>query len=104
MKTREAPDEVPFDLGTALVLKKVLIQRRASFDTSIAEDVALLQDESVKGRIRMAVEVRLGEKEILAAALVSVENHIGTHDSKFSPSVSNEEPMAEVAANKRRRI
>lgn len=104
MKAREAPDEVSFDLGSALVLRKVLIKRRASYGTSIAEDVALLQDESIKGRTRMAVEVRLGEKEILAAALDSVEKHIGTHNSGFSTSVSNEESMAGAPGNKRRRI
>lgn len=104
MKARDAPDEVSLDLGTALVLRKVLIQRCASYGTSIAEDVALLHDESVKGRARMAVEVRLGEKEILAAAIDSVERHIGTHNSEISTSMSNEEPMAVAPANKRRRI
>lgn len=104
MEVREAPDETSFDLGTALVLRKVLSQRRSSYGTSIAEDVALLQDESVKGRTRMAVEVRLGEKEILAAAVHSVEKHIRAHNSEFSTSVSIEEPMALAPANKRRRI
>ena len=104
MNAREAPDETSFDLGTALVLRKVLSQRRTSYGTSIAEDVALLQDESVKGRTRMAVEVRLGEKEILAAAIDSVEKQIGAHSSEFSTSVSVEEPMAVAPATKRRRI
>lgn len=104
MKAGEAPDEISFDLGIALVLRKVLIQRRASYGTSIAEDVSLLRDESVKGRTRMAIEVRLGEKEILAAAIGSVEKHIAAHNSDFSTSVSNEEPMAVVPANKRQRI
>lgn len=103
MKIREAPDEVSLDLGTALVLRKVLIQRRASYGSSIAEDVALLQSESVKGRTRMAVEVRLGEKEILAAALDSVETFIGTHSSEFSMPVSNEEPATGASATKRRK-
>lgn len=104
MKAKEAPDEVPLDLGTALVLRKVLIQRRASYGTSIAEDVALLRDEPVKGRTRMAVEVRLGEKEILAAALDSVENLIASHSSDFSTSVSNEEPASGTSLTKRRKI
>lgn len=102
MKVKEAPDEVSFDLDTALVLRKVLIQRRDLYGTSIAEDVALLQDESINGRTRMAVEVRLGEKEILAAALDSAEKLIATHSSEFSMSVSDGEPTTE--ASKRRRI
>ena len=104
IKAGEAPDEISFNMDTALVLRKILIQRRAAYGTSIAEDAALLQDESVKGRTRMAVEVRLGEKEILAAALDFVENFIGSNSSEFSIPVSNEELMTGRSAAKRQRI
>ena len=57
----------------ALVIKKPLSQRQNEYATSIAEDTSLLQNPQVKGRSRMTIEVRLGEKEILAAALDSIK-------------------------------
>lgn len=42
----------------------------------LAEDIALLKDVPVQGRRRMAVEVRLGEKEILAMAALRVDETI----------------------------
>lgn len=104
VRVKEAPEEVLFDLDTALVLKKILIQRRDLYGTSIAEDVVLLQNESIKGRTRMAVEVRLGEKEILAAALDSVEKFIANHRPEFLMSIPNEEPTIESSATKRQRM
>lgn len=58
---------------TALVLKKIFTRRREEYSTSIAEDAVLLQDSALQGRRRMAIEVRLGEKEILGLALEAVE-------------------------------
>lgn len=103
MRIKEAPEEVLFDLDTALVLKEILIQRRHSYGTSIAEDVFLLQNESIRGRTRMAVEVRLGEKEILAAALDSVENFIADHRPEFLISIPSGELTIEASATKRQR-
>ena len=40
------------------------------------EDIALLDDPTVLGRRRMAIEVRLGEKEILAMAALQVDETI----------------------------
>ena len=67
------PPSPQLTLDTALVLKKIIIRRRDEYNTSIAEDAVLLQDTALQGRRRMAIEVRLGEKEILGSALEAVE-------------------------------
>ena len=71
----EASEPPPpnFNLDTALVLKKIILRRRDEYSTSIAEDSILLKDSAVQGRRRMAIGVRLGEKEILASALQAIE-------------------------------
>ena len=56
------------NLITIEVLLKALGKRRKEFGTTIAEDQTLLQDTAVHGRRRMAIEVRLGEKEIIEVA------------------------------------
>ena len=42
----------------------------------MAEDATLLEDADVQRRRRMAIEVRLGEKEILAKAADEVDKRI----------------------------
>ena len=59
-----------------LVLKEIISHRQKAYKTTLAEDVALLGDLAVQGRRRMAVEVRLGEKEILAMAALRVDETI----------------------------
>ena len=56
------------------ILREVLHDRQTQYPTSLMNDVKLLQDKSIKGRHRMAIEVRLGEKRILAEALAHLEN------------------------------
>ena len=104
MNVKEAPEEVSIDLDTALVLKKILIKHRDLYGTSIAEDVSSLRNDSITGRTRMAIEVRLGEKEILAAALDSVQRLIADQSPQFSTSISSGELTTEASATKRQKI
>ncbi len=104
MKVKKVPDKAPFDIDTALLLRKIFIQRRDLYRTSIAEDVTLLQSNSVEGRTKMAIEVRLGEKEILAAALDSVGSFIENHRPELSVTSTSGDNTMEVPVTKRRRI
>lgn len=57
----------PFLLTTlGLVLKEIISHRQKAYTTMLAEDVALSEDLSLQRRRRMAIEVRLGKKEILS--------------------------------------
>lgn len=72
------PNQPPPLLLTTLglVLKEIISQRQKAYKTTSAEDIALLEDPSVQGRKRMAIEVRLGEKEILDMAALQVDETI----------------------------
>ena len=74
----DPPDQPPSHLRIplALVLRKIISSRQSAYKTTIAEDTALLGDAAVQGRRRMAIEVRLGEKEILALASDGIEKQI----------------------------
>ena len=65
-------------MAVASVLGQAIRSRQNDYATSIAEDNVLLQDTGVQSRRRMAVKVRLGEKEILAAALASIDKKIAS--------------------------
>ena len=69
----KVPNELRLNLEMALALKKIIIWHMNTYQTSLAEDAVLLQSSTLKRRARMAIEIRLGEKEILAAALHHVE-------------------------------
>lgn len=51
-------------------------RRLKAYRTTLAEDVALLEDLTVQGRRRMAIQVRLGEKEILSMAALRVDETV----------------------------
>ena len=59
-----------------LVLKKIIISRQRAYKTTMTEDYDQLRDATVQGRHRMAIEVRLGEKEILASATKEIEKRL----------------------------
>ncbi len=79
----DPPDQPPSHvrMPLALVLRKIISSRQSAYKTTIAEDAALLGDATVQGRRRMAIEVRLGEKEILALASDEIEKQIVTCQS-----------------------
>ena len=68
--TARTQDETQLFLLTTLglVLKDIFSHSQNAYKTTLAEDIALLKDYSVQGRRRMAIEVRLGEKDILFMA------------------------------------
>ena len=74
------PDQPPLSLLLTLdfVLKKIISHRQRAYKSTLAEDTALLEDLTVQGRQRMAVEVRLREKELLAMAALRVDETIAT--------------------------
>ena len=78
MTQAEAPTKPPEYLQLELchALKALITQRNHEFRTTIAEDTALLKDRNLPIRRRMAIEVRLGEKEILATAAEEVDKRI----------------------------
>ncbi len=81
----------------ALVLRKIISSRQSAYKTTIAEDAALLGDATVQGRRRMAIEVRLGEKEILALASDEIEKRI----VKYQSTIGEEQDVSQF---KRRRF
>ena len=84
LNTRKAP-EPSTDLNVTSLLREVLKYRQKEYSTSIAEDVMFLQDVAVQGRHRIAIEIRLGEKEILASTLQYAEKKIET-EAVIAPS------------------
>ena len=79
-------------------LRDIIAQRQAQYDTTIAEDRKLLKDADLTKRHRLAIEVRLGEKELLAMALVAANRGVEAF-------VESEETYehTRATANKRRK-
>ena len=89
---------IPTGSKTQEVLQMVVKNRLKDYTTTIAEDRELLRDTSLPLRKRQAIEVRLGEKEILAGAVSELSTKADTQED-FS---SLEGPVRH--AGKRRRI
>lgn len=68
MKSARKPPTPIITLAIASVLSKALLNRQGEYSTTIAQDISLLQTLGIQGRYRAAIEVRLGEKEIISAA------------------------------------
>lgn len=49
-------------------MSDVVTKRRAQYSSALDADLQLLKEQAAQGRLRMAIEVRSGEKKILAAA------------------------------------
>lgn len=97
-EAREAPEKTPesVQLPICNALKALIAKRNETYRTTIAEDSMLLQSESLPVRQRMAIEVRLGEKEILAMAASEVDKRI----TKFMAIQEN----AQAKDSKKRKI
>ena len=102
IKASEIPNKTPLNRDVALVLMKIIVRRLKLYSTSIAEDVEILRGSVLDGRRRMAIEVRLGEKEILAAALIYVQARIEALSLKGLAVSLNQESTARIATEKRR--
>lgn len=103
-KTKRMHNEPLLNLDIALVLKEIVVQRRNRYGTSIAEDNALLRNNQVQGRFRMAIEVRLGEKEILADALAFIQQRIDGLGQEALLVTSTQRSREDTITSKRRKI
>lgn len=74
LEAKETPERSGLTLEAVLLLTHVLKERLFDYKTTIGEDVRLLQDKTLPKRRRLAVEVRLAEKEIIAAALETLQH------------------------------
>ena len=71
----------------SVILRNVLNQRMMQYPTTIAEDRSILERPAIGKRHSMAVQVRLGEKEILASWLheLSAYAEVNAVSSRESP-------------------
>ena len=72
----EAPEEPRFTSRMKSALKEILLERLKSYSTTMADDQVALQDNNLTKRLFMAIEVRLGEKEIIAQCLDSLQRQL----------------------------
>lgn len=63
------PDKRKRDEALSSIVSDALKERLTQYSTSVSEDESLIASPEVRGRLRMAVEVRLGEKKLLQEAL-----------------------------------
>ena len=76
IELKEVPEEPRLTYKMGLGLKEIFLERLRSYKTTMAEDAKLLQDSKRSRRLQMAIEVRLGEKEIIAAALDGLQRQM----------------------------
>lgn len=69
IKTKGTLAKPKMTAEAAAVLQKLLKTRASQYATSIVEDKAMLAQDNLPYRKRMAVQVRLGEKTVLQMAL-----------------------------------
>ena len=103
----ETPEEPRFTLEMGVALREVLLTHLKSYKTTIAEDTALLQDDHLAKRLRMAVEVRLGEKELVAIAMDGLQNRVEDMTGGFKridETREREDERGQAAQSKKRKI
>ena len=103
----ETPGEPRFTREMGVALREVLLAHLKSYKTTIAKDTARLQDDYLSRRLRMAVEVRLGEKELVAVALDGLQHQMedmsgGVQSTDESREREDEKSQAEQS--KKRKI
>ena len=83
-----------------LAFRDAIAQRLTMYATTIAQDTEMLQDRRLKRRQRMAVEVRLGEKEILATTLDATTKQIEEIEGEFKEECEDMEAMQSAKKRK----
>ena len=73
------------------VIAKAMPARLKQYATTIPEDEALLESKTTTGRLRMAIEVRLGEKRLLQEAQVLANDLVAKYKQADAKS---DEPKA----------
>ena len=104
LDANEVPGEPRFTYQMGVLLKEILLERLRNFQTTIAKDVSLLQENSLPRRLRMAVEVRLGEKELIVSALAGLQQHMAVFDENDSVPRNNAEVKSQTAHAKKLKI
>lgn len=74
------------------VMQKALTTRLQQYGTSIIEDEEVLKRADLRGRRRMAVEVRLSEKRLLAAAQVAAQSMVELNNVSGSDEIGSAQP------------
>ncbi|KAI9722093.1 MAG: hypothetical protein M1828_004907 [Chrysothrix sp. TS-e1954] len=74
--------QLMIDVGR--IMAEVLRRRVDQYKSSITEDTELLRDQTIQGRRRMAIEVRLGEKEVLKEAQAYASSIVLTYEPNSS--------------------
>ncbi|KZF22667.1 SET domain-containing protein [Xylona heveae TC161] len=69
MRSRESLPKEKMTSAVANVLSSIIERRQSDYGTSIEEDETLLQSQVTESRLKMAIEVRLGEKKVMETAL-----------------------------------
>ena len=69
---------IDIDFILATCLRKVLANRQRDYSTTLAEDAKLLEDATLQVRQSMAIQVRQGEKEILAKTSHYLDSRLAT--------------------------
>ncbi|RDL35117.1 putative Ribosomal N-lysine methyltransferase 4 [Venustampulla echinocandica] len=77
------------------VLAALIQLREKEYATSIEEDENLLQTESVPYRTKMAMQVRLGEKRVLRAAIQEASSFTGSNKRMRTGQGSEPQPPAQ---------
>jgi len=86
----ESPEQPPSSMLTTLdlVLREIVTSRQKAYKTTIAEDYGKSNDVTLQRRHKMAIEVRLGEKEILALAASEIDKRISSHTGEANHDVN----------------
>ena len=103
LKTEKKALEPSIDLGTLGLLHEVIRCRQNDYIKSIAEDVKALQDDKIQGRHRMAIKVRLGEKEILALSSDFVNQKRQIISTVLCPSIDAKPTSISASPTTKRR-
>ena len=89
-------------LEAAGVLASVLKARRAEYATSIDKDKAILADDNLPYRTRMAVEVRLGEKMVFQMAQEELSKIQKNLQREAKPSQKRAAPNGELIGSSKK--
>jgi SET domain-containing protein 6 len=94
-KSKNRPPKPKMESTQVEILQRALRTKATFYPTSIAEDEQILAqlpyvaEDASSRRKRMALQVRLGEKETLSAALSVLEHHLAQVPEHRKRSASN---------------
>ena len=80
-----------FSTPVISTLGSLVESRQAQYATTLEQDKEIVKS-GIKGRAKLATQMRLGEKEILNKALIELEHRLGRLSSNVSHGTSNTLP------------